>query len=676
MASTSQCPFCGAVVRSDEHRCPQCGGENKNYIVDGQRRIFHPKTIEELKQYCAERGMPLFRMRFFIGEDYREPRAFGIYKAGEKRYIVYKNKDTGERAVRYDGPDEAFAVNELFEKLLSECHNRGIYPDGPIQRVSGSSRPAPSGKRENKGSNKAFIILLLIIGLLYLIGSLPEKIQKHREQAEVRAFHNNPGTYDSVKIGSDYYTYDLDSGKVVAAARPQYSLNNGYFREDLFLVPDEKQYYKAVDNPDEETTVQEKGIYYRDDYTWYVYILDEQDWRPAQKPDYRGAEIYLGSEWNSEWNIPDYHKSPVGGGYYKGGSDYYFRDDNNNEHTWYVYLKNTDDWGVSSCPLKLGVPETALKRLNHWNEREEELGEIRRFDQSTPYALETKAEGYYLQGNTIYYCIHGSRYYAFGKQPDLTAADVQETGNSIWYRCQTDPGTESLRYLGKKYRQEWHEEWSVTAFNQSAAGMEACSNSGYIRLGKDIFYYDGRRWYFCNSDSGTWKLSDSSPADNHKAEEYLGKDFREEWQEEWSVTDFEKSAIQVQRENKDGYVKQGKDLYYHYKNKWYSYSSDNDTWDLSESPADDDQADVYLGTVYQDADEKEWEEDWNTTDFKQSGTWQEIRNAEIRAEEAAREAERREAERKREEERRREDRWSSSDYDSWDSDDTDWGSDW
>ncbi len=126
MASTSKCMFCGAIVRSDEKKCPQCGGDNKNYIADQQRKIFHPKTIEELKQYCAERGMPLFRMRFFIGEDYREPRAFGIYKAGDNRYVVYKNKDTGVRAVRYDGPDEAYAVSELFAKLLEECHKRDL----------------------------------------------------------------------------------------------------------------------------------------------------------------------------------------------------------------------------------------------------------------------------------------------------------------------------------------------------------------------------------------------------------------------------------------------------------------------------------------------------------------------------------------------------------------------
>ena len=127
-ASTGVCPFCGATLRSDQKFCPNCGAENPHFVKDTLRRIQHPRTIGELKEYCAERGMPLLRMRFFIGEDYREPRAFGIYRDGD-RFVVYKNKDNGNRAVRYDGPDEAYAVNEIFQKLLDECHNRGIYPD-------------------------------------------------------------------------------------------------------------------------------------------------------------------------------------------------------------------------------------------------------------------------------------------------------------------------------------------------------------------------------------------------------------------------------------------------------------------------------------------------------------------------------------------------------------------
>ena len=68
MASTGKCRFCGGAVRSDERNCPQCGGANENYVADTPRTVFLPKTIDELKEYCSERGMPLLRMRFFIDE--------------------------------------------------------------------------------------------------------------------------------------------------------------------------------------------------------------------------------------------------------------------------------------------------------------------------------------------------------------------------------------------------------------------------------------------------------------------------------------------------------------------------------------------------------------------------------------------------------------------------------
>ena len=106
MPSTAKCPFCGGTVLSNEKTCPHCGGENPHFVEDSPRRIFQPKTIEELQQYCAERGMPLRRVRFFVGEIFQEPKAFGICKAGDNHYVVYKNKADGSRAGRNDNPDE------------------------------------------------------------------------------------------------------------------------------------------------------------------------------------------------------------------------------------------------------------------------------------------------------------------------------------------------------------------------------------------------------------------------------------------------------------------------------------------------------------------------------------------------------------------------------------------
>ncbi len=80
-----------------------------------------PKTIEELKLWYAWHNLPPEEVtRFFIGKDITEPKAFGIYKNEWGEYVVYKNKASGERAIRYQGRDEAFAVNEILQRLRDE----------------------------------------------------------------------------------------------------------------------------------------------------------------------------------------------------------------------------------------------------------------------------------------------------------------------------------------------------------------------------------------------------------------------------------------------------------------------------------------------------------------------------------------------------------------------------
>lgn len=92
---------------------------------DGNPMNLRPKTIEELKQWYAARHLPPEHVtRFFIGKDIREPKAFGIYKNEDGDCVVYKNKSDGQRAIRYCGPDEVFAVSEILAKLKDEIAKR------------------------------------------------------------------------------------------------------------------------------------------------------------------------------------------------------------------------------------------------------------------------------------------------------------------------------------------------------------------------------------------------------------------------------------------------------------------------------------------------------------------------------------------------------------------------
>ena len=214
MASTGKCSYCGSTISSEDQKCPYCGAPNPNYVPDMERTVFLPKTIEELKEYCAERGMPLLRMRFFIGEDFREPRAFGIYRENDDTFVVYKNKADGSRAVRYRGPDEAHAVNELFLKLLDECHKRGIYPDGK----TGSDATRTAGNQQGKPRKGAKILLSILMFLVIYSAFIAVFALAGRQI--YKCSHRNDGSYqyssDTVYYhhGNDWYytTTDTDSG--------------------------------------------------------------------------------------------------------------------------------------------------------------------------------------------------------------------------------------------------------------------------------------------------------------------------------------------------------------------------------------------------------------------------------------------------------------------------------
>lgn len=266
MASTSKCTYCGSTMSSDDERCPGCGAPNPNYVADTPRTVFFPKTIDELKEYCAERGMPLLRMRFFIGEDYREPKAFGIYQSGED-FVVYKNKADGTRAIRYCGPDEAYAVGELFAKLLEECHNRGIYPDGKV--------PTRSRARSNDEITKR--IFAFIFAFFFFFPML--------YGAVFNIFHKNDGYYSNgnglvyYHYGNDwYYTHDTNSA--------------GYwYKADSFEVEDYDEYYIGSDfNSD-----------------WGVSnFKNSSTWNEIHETHSSGSSDYSswdsgGTDWDSDW---------------------------------------------------------------------------------------------------------------------------------------------------------------------------------------------------------------------------------------------------------------------------------------------------------------------------------------------------------------------------------------
>ncbi len=145
-----KCEYCESFIDDSEDFCPNCGAVNAN-----MKRVANgvPTTIEELKAFCVEHNLPLTLMRFYIGEDYRLPKAFGIYKDEDSgEFIVYKNKSDGSRAIRYQGLDEAYAVNEIYLKLQVEMQKQEARKIAQMQSSSQSQRRSDYSDRTSSSN--------------------------------------------------------------------------------------------------------------------------------------------------------------------------------------------------------------------------------------------------------------------------------------------------------------------------------------------------------------------------------------------------------------------------------------------------------------------------------------------------------------------------------------------
>lgn len=141
--------------------CPHCGAP-----LSGANRTSseQPKTIEELKAWYVAHHLPPEEItRFFIGKDIKDPKAFGIYKNEVGDCVVYKNKSTGERAVRYQGADESYAVNELYQRLKAEIVDQKA--NHPVM----DPQPLPNKKQKRKKGCLITIAVFFILGILMAI---------------------------------------------------------------------------------------------------------------------------------------------------------------------------------------------------------------------------------------------------------------------------------------------------------------------------------------------------------------------------------------------------------------------------------------------------------------------------------------------------------------------------
>ena len=546
LASTGTCPYCGGTLRSDHKFCPSCGAENPHFVEDTPRRIVHPRTIAELKEYCAERGMPLLRMRFFIGEDYQQPRAFGIYQTGD-RFVVYKNKDNGNRAVRYDGPDEAYAVNEIFQKLLVECHNRGIYPDrepgtaaaSPVTRTS-----VDDSKPLSRKILKWFGIFLIwpIALLLYIARRL--KSRKANLWLVLLVF--------------------FGMGAAMITTIFHLSLLVGLPALGIEYLADHKGdgYYQYAD----------RTVYYKEGTQFYWWDPTDDWWTPDYNIHSLSEDAFLGKEHSDAWAFPAFEQRRAGSPY----TGYYRLEDGKYGYfdflTWYLYDAEEGVWeeycSLPQCPP--GCREEGAWLA--WN-LDPALG-IPNARETFAIAIRTDShskDGYYRFGDDILY------YYGYSYYPSDNWYAYGENG---WQSTDAPEGNYDKAYLGPQY----DPAWGIPDAKDSFAVItkeDSHGRDGYYRFGDDLYYYYGKyydssdNWYSYDGDD--W-ISTDAPQGSYDTT-YEG----ESWDADWGTQSFTDSDTWDDLHPSYSSSSSSYDSY-----SSYDSGSSYDSWDSSDTDWDSD----------------------------------------------------------------------------------------
>ena len=283
------CDYCGSVIDDTIEKCPNCGAVNV-HIQRSANQI--PKTIEELQAFAQEKGIPLEKMRFFIGIDYKEPRAFGIYKEPTTgNCVVYKNKADGTRAIRYQGTDEAYAVNEIYQKMKAELLERK-QADLDRGKTAGSYKSKPvkhSGRR--RGLNGIMWGILITIAIMFIFAFVVMIVSDYKTPN--RGYYNYKGT-PYYYGGGVWYTPN-DDGEWERTYDTPDRLTENY--NDYFEAKDYSDL--DADYADDIEEYQTEAYSYDnddDDDSWNDSNWDDDDW-DYDYDDYDSFD----SDWDSDW---------------------------------------------------------------------------------------------------------------------------------------------------------------------------------------------------------------------------------------------------------------------------------------------------------------------------------------------------------------------------------------
>ena len=273
------CEYCGSELDTTQEECPNCGAKNPNFArtVKGT-----PKTIEELKIYCESKHLKLDKMHIHIGEDFKEPKAFGIYK-NEKNghFVVYKNKANGQRAIRYDGTDEAYAVNELYLKIKDLLMEAKAATSGRTSSYKGRAKPSKT---------PVLYYVICIFFLIVIVGALVYACIAAMIDKRYNGYYEHRGT-TYYRHGSYWYEYDEDTESWSSTG----DMSSKIDREEDFIGNDYDNDVEA-----EEFPVDDYSSDWESDDDWDS--DDDYDWDDS----YDDYDFGGGGDWDSDWYINIY----------------------------------------------------------------------------------------------------------------------------------------------------------------------------------------------------------------------------------------------------------------------------------------------------------------------------------------------------------------------------------
>ncbi len=250
-------------------------------------------SIQDILQLASQYGMPLERMRFFIGVNNTEPKCFGIYQDDAGYWVVYKNKANGERAVRYRGRDEAEASQIIWDKIEEEIKKRKKEKDWWQHQQDLANDPEYAEEYERELENRV----------------LKPRYGTRRNQPKNKMKTVMTSVFIIAMLASAAAGL---SGRIRHSSRP----SSGYYTHDSELYYYQYPSWYIWDSYAGDWDTYDYDAYYDNDWhdwnydgRYYVYEGEDDNYYSFQNSDYfnsysssSSSSSDYDSDWSSDWD--------------------------------------------------------------------------------------------------------------------------------------------------------------------------------------------------------------------------------------------------------------------------------------------------------------------------------------------------------------------------------------